>query len=619
MFGNFIYFIIVILIYSTYPPAEKLPLPIFETATVFLLKGALFNAVVRLGFRRILNTADSSDMGLVDHRFSTIQTQMMIMAVLMFVMDVYGLGLPSLFSHMALFRLFPTIPACLFLALFIGYSAIVWQGGYPVYRLLSGSGETSNQYIRSNITFSVPVLIPWLVISLVSDLLQQVPFPPLQAALNTPAGEMTFFLVFLVIVAVTAPAIIQRFWQCVPVGPGPVRERIASLCTRAEVGYRDILYWPIHGGRMLTAGVMGLAQRFRYILVTEALVSYLRPDEFDAVIAHEIGHVKKRHLLFYLLFFAGYVLISIALYDLILFLFVYSRPLYSMLTFFGGSDPAGVTSILFSVIIIGMFLLYFRFVFGYFMRNFERQADTYVYAMFPSGTPLIRTLEKIALTGHQRPDKPNWHHFSISQRIDYLARCEQDRRWIDKHDRKIRNSMAAYLIALAGFGALGYHLHYGDSGRLLDSQLLETVVRRELERHPGDADLYGVLGDLLQNRGAYAEAVGHYEKAIKERPDNHRVLNNLAWLLATSAEADLHEPQRALELAKRAAALSQEAYVMDTLAECHYINGDYQAAIAAAESALASADGNRSYYEGQIQKIKKAIEGLAAQRGQSGE
>ena len=68
------------------------------------------------------------------------------------------------------------------------------------------------------------------------------------------------------------------------------------------MGYANILYWPIFGGRMITAGVMGLIKKFRYILVTNGLLQMLEPEEIDAVIAHEIGHIKKQHLLFYLLF-----------------------------------------------------------------------------------------------------------------------------------------------------------------------------------------------------------------------------------------------------------------------------------------------------------------------------
>ena len=76
-----------------------------------------------------------------------------------------------------------------------------------------------------------------------------------------------------------------------------MRSRIENLCQKANFQYADILYWPIFGGRMITAGVMGLMKKFRYILVTKALFHSLEPEEIDAVIAHEIGHIKKKHFI----------------------------------------------------------------------------------------------------------------------------------------------------------------------------------------------------------------------------------------------------------------------------------------------------------------------------------
>lgn len=96
---------------------------------------------------------------------------------------------------------------------------------------------------------------------------------------------------------------IQKLWRCKPVEEGKKRSDIEAICKKAGVGFADILYWPIFGSRMITAGVMGLIKRFRYILVTKSLLSLLEPEEVEAVIAHEAGHIKRNHLVFYLLFF----------------------------------------------------------------------------------------------------------------------------------------------------------------------------------------------------------------------------------------------------------------------------------------------------------------------------
>jgi hypothetical protein len=55
-------------------------------------------------------------------------------------------------------------------------------------------------------------------------------------------------------------------------------------------------------------------------------------------------------------------------------------------------------------------------------------------------------LRKLPLTSGQPADKPNWHHFSIQERMDYLKRCEADPGFIDRHDRKVRNSIAVSIL-----------------------------------------------------------------------------------------------------------------------------------------------------------------------------
>ena len=83
--------------------------------------------------------------------------------------------------------------------------------------------------------------------------------------------SLSSWLTMAIIVAILGPVLIQRFWRCRPLSPGPARERIEALCRRAGLSYNNILDWPLFGGRMITAGVMGLVGRFRYILVTDAL------------------------------------------------------------------------------------------------------------------------------------------------------------------------------------------------------------------------------------------------------------------------------------------------------------------------------------------------------------
>ncbi len=97
-------------------------------------------------------------------------------------------------------------------------------------------------------------------------------------------------------------------------------------------------------------------------------------------------------------------------------------------------------------------------------------------------------------------------------------------------------------------------------------------------------------------------------------PQHARALNNLAWLYATCEETSCRDPERALVLAKRVAALEKEAHILDTLAESYFINGDIEAALATEKEALAIAKKDRAYYLEQIARFEEMLEIGGGQR-----
>jgi Zn-dependent protease with chaperone function len=606
MFANFFYFIIALLIYSTYQPSDTTHFTVLQSALLFVLLLAGYTAYTFRQFRALNQKMAGHGYMETDSRFTSLLTRQSIMALFIFAANIYVLNLSMFVSGLDLFVILPTLQAILFLLLFMGYLAILWACAHGTYQRLYHTRISRHAYVVSNISFSMPVLLPWVIISGFSDIIHFLPLGDLSLFLSTPEGEIAYFLVFLIMVALLGPLLIQKFWRCRPLEPGADRRRIEALCKSVNMGYRNILQWPILEGRVITAGVMGLAKRFRYILVTRALLNMLEPHEVDAVIAHEIGHVKKRHLLFYLFFFIGYMIISYSLFDLIVYVMIYIDPLIKTFDHMG-FNPVTVTSTLFTLVIITTFLIYFRYIFGFYMRNFERQADAYVYTIFDTAVPLISTLQKISITGKQSPDKPNWHHFSITERIDFLKKCEQDRTHIRRHNIKIRKSIGVYLMGLMLIGGVGYQLNYGEAGTVLNSHYFEKVILKEIEKTPANADLHTMMGDLYFSRNALDGAVSQYEKAIELEPRHSRALNNLAWLYATCEDISFRDPQRALVLAQRAALIEKEAHVLDTLAESYFVNGDVGSALKTEKEALAIAKKDKSYYQEQIERFKDML------------
>lgn len=88
-------------------------------------------------------------------------------------------------------------------------------------------------------------------------------------------------------------------------------------------------------------------------------------------------------------------------------------------------------------------------------------------------------------------------------------------------------------------------------------------------------------GDTYLNIGKQAEAIADFEKALSLQPKDHGILNNLAWVLATSPDEKLRDGKRAIELATLACEVTEykAAYILSTLAAAYAETGDFDAAI----------------------------------------
>lgn len=610
MFAHFIYFIIALLILSLYEPPDQLPLTLSQALSLFTGTALIYGLYTRSLFERLKKRVSWEGQASLDHSFGQISTRCAILSLVLLGIDVWWLHLPAFLNRVPLFSVLPTLNSLLFLFLFVGYLAMMWAFSYRAHRAIYQTGISLKQYVSSNIAFSVPILIPWTLLFGINDLLQLLPFDFPKLILNTPAGQIAYFLIFLIVAAIFAPVLVQRFWRCRPLKAGKSRSRIEALCQRAGVKYADIVLWPIFGGRMITAGVMGLVARFRYILVTEALLTMLTPDEVDQVIAHEIGHVKRKHLFLYLIFFIGFMLISYSAYPVTQFLLFSKGPLLSAVKIFQ-LNPFKTHDIFYGIALVVCIVLYFRFIFGYFIRNFERQADIYVFQLFPTARPLISTFDKIADSSGQPADKPNWHHFSIQQRVDYLWQCEQAPKWISRHNKKVAKSIAIFLVSIFILGLASFQLNQmmnSRGQRHLDVAVLEAYLDQKEHKNTEDAVLYWLVGNVYYEEEQLVRAASAYETALVLSPDNPDTLNNLAWLLATAENTPVHNPGRALALARKAIDLHKAPHIWDTLAQCLYANGLFEEAMDAEQQAIAMNPEDRQLYTDQLTKFRNAYE-----------
>ncbi len=115
--------------------------------------------------------------------------------------------------------------------------------------------------------------------------------------------------------------------------------------------------------------------------------------------------------------------------------------------------------------------------------------------------------------------------------------------------------------------------------------------RAALQIRPDDARLHANLARAFRQMGTIPEAVEHYREAVRLDSLAWDVAMNLAWLLATDANATVRNSAEAVTLAEGANRLTGRAHpkVLDTLAAAYAAAGRYDEAAETAEHALTAA------------------------------
>lgn len=592
LYNNLLFFLVVIFVISTTnPTAQPVLAPLWTLAAL---------AAVLWGYGQVAARTFARAGGGPNAYFSA-EKRLSVLAVLVFMGLVYLLDLKYYLMPLSVGGRLPVLADSAGLGCFFVLLMLMWRAGRPRYQQLFQRRYTTPAFLRSNVKANLPIVLPWLILSLVFDGLRLLSFPRLTKLLNSPWGDLILFAVFLVFLILVFPPLVRALWGCTPLPPGPVRDRLVAFC-RSQGFHSEIYSWPLFEGQVLTAGIMGIVPRLRFLLITPALLETLNEKEIDSVLAHEIGHVKHLHLILYLILFLGFSLLAGAVATPLPHLILSNELFYRVLPHLSVA-PENLLGILATAPLLLLMLVYFRFVFGYFIRNFERQADAYVFRALGTSWPLITSFEKIALLSGNREEK-NWHHYGIGERIDFLRRCEQDRRLIRRHKRKLHASLLLYFACI---GLVVLALQRVDAAKLsegYETKYAEAVLLQKVRQEPENSLWLMYLGDFLQSRKMEKRAVEAYDKALQLTPTNAEINNNLAWLLLTAQDKSLRDAQRALTLARTAALLKERGYILDTLATAYWANGLIEEAVATEIRAFRLDPQNRAYYQAQLEKFR---------------
>ncbi|SFM97475.1 M48 family metallopeptidase [Thermodesulforhabdus norvegica] len=597
MYTQIIYFLIVIFIFTTTPTDLPTFFGKYRLFAALLLQYLIFHIICRFGYKRALRKLGTNKLppAVIIH---LTEGFLNIVALVFLVVLTYGLHIQCLFPENTPFYSSVTLRALTGLALYFVYLIIIWLDGHAL-RVKCGNADLASWgYVREQIILYAGLLTPWLILSLASELLEETLFSGFS---DYSWYEIIPIALTLSVFALFGPPLVVRVWRCKAIPFDEKRLILERFCRDKGFVVKDFLFWPLMGGRALTAAVVGFLPRWRYILITPALYRLLGNEELKAVIAHEMGHIKLRHMPFFLLFFLSFGVIMYGLGDLV-FTFLSRSVFFVKLAFSQRPIKQLLFVLLCSMPALMILIAYFRYIFGYFLRNSERQADAYALVATGDPWPLIRSFQKIAVASGNTEDLPSWHHYSIRERIEFLTAAASNPEVIEGHDRRMNRSIKTFFVILGLFMLTTWVLQHTDWYRSRDIDMIITVLEGEVESPVERADIYAAYGAYLLEKKRYSEAERTLKRGVEIYPNHPDLCNNLAWLYAT-APPPYRDTGKAVEYAIRAIELdSSKPHIWDTLAEAYFASGDYRKALEAIEQAI-KLDPSSRYYQSQRLKI----------------
>ena len=199
---------------------------------------------------------------------------------------------------------------------------------------------------------------------------------------------------------------------------------------------------------------------------------------------------------------------------------------------------------------------------------------------------------------------------TVLLKVDILAKKKEYNEALRLLDQLI--SMVPYPIPLE-FKKIFILLEQKRRQRAL--AFVNQMLERPQDSFRGDdyAQLLRIQGDAFLGMGDHYNAIKTYKKAMEIIPDDPGLLNNYAWVLATSPIDLFRDGELALELAQKAAEKTdfKLSYILSTLGAAYAENGDFEKALEYAEKAVEIAEKEK---EERLEDLKKEVESFKAKK-----
>src|SRR5438874_11732605 len=228
------------------------------------------------------------------------------------------------------------------------------------------------------------------------------------------------FLGVVVLLAQLAPVVLfPIFYKFEPLQDEELKLRLVRLGERAGTRVRGVYKWHLsEKSKKANAALTGLGGT-RRIILADTLLSDYSADEIEAVLAHELGHHVRKHILKGIVVQAGITLFGFWAANWTLH-YALDQHMFEELSDFANLPLLALVSVVLSFLLMPALNAYSRFN--------ERQADRYAFESIASVEPFISSMNKLAEQNlaERTPSKlVEWFfhsHPAISRRLEAAER-----------------------------------------------------------------------------------------------------------------------------------------------------------------------------------------------------
>jgi STE24 endopeptidase len=229
-----------------------------------------------------------------------------------------------------------------------------------------------------------------------------------------------FMIGYQLIMIVLYPVLIAPlFNKFTPLEDGELKKSLEDLAQRCGFAARGIFVMDgSKRSKHSNAYFTGFG-RFRRIVLFDTLVNQLSHAELAAVLAHEIGHYKRKHILKHFILSAFWTLAGFYVLSLLL----EWRPMYEA---FGISTPSLAIGFVLFGVLSGTFTFWVGPLMNWISRKHEYEADAYARdhtSADPMKTALVKLHEKNLsnVTPHPLFSAYHYSHPTLLERIAALS------------------------------------------------------------------------------------------------------------------------------------------------------------------------------------------------------